>query len=273
MRINDRAQRWAARVKAEDEKYLAELRLFDPYGHGVTIICPDCKAKAWIRFADKRYSENPIFISCPAACGAYYEISSFKPSPNLHSNLSHFDIQKECPRDGVRFAVNGVIFRCPVCAIENPREVMHTLSEQIKENCTVDTPRENLINYLSVLIGTFDGVMRRMNAIATRNCQVMGGHPHPKISSFQNISAARTKLLPYIDIASTVNDWPLFLKIFQKRHLFAHSLGVVDSDYLDKTGDISATLGKQVPLSSTELVQVAHDMEMFIKRYFGLFLS
>ncbi|CAB3627136.1 hypothetical protein [Achromobacter aegrifaciens] len=273
MSTNDRAQRWAAHIKVEDEKYLSELKLFDPHGDGVTVTCPDCKANAWIRLAEKRYSTNPIFICCPAACGAYYEISSFKPNPNPRSNLSHFDIQRECPRDGAKFAVNGVIFRCPVCAIENPREVMHTLSEQIKENCTANTPRENLINYLSLLISTFDGVMRRANAIAVRNHHVTGSQAHPKISSFQNISSARTKLLPYIDMASTVNDWPLFLKAFQKRHLFAHSLGVVDSDYLDKTGDISATLGKQVPLSSTELVQVAHDMEVFVKRYFGLFLS
>jgi hypothetical protein len=270
---NELRRKWSIMERSKDEEYLSELRSLDPDGCGVLIVCPDCGASSWIRLSEKRYARNPISISCPAACGAHYQIASFSPVPTSKSNLDSFDIESTCGRDGAEFAVNGAVFRCPVCSIENPREVMRNLSNRIRAKCSGETLREELIRMLGEVVGTFDGVMRRSNAIAVRNHEKMNETSHPKVSSFQNVSVARDKLLPGFDMASAVNDWPTFTRSFQKRHLFAHSLGVVDADYLKKTGDQSAILGKQVPLSSAEIVALAEGAESIVRKYFGYYLS
>lgn len=266
-------RKWDAMQRAKDEEYLSELRSMDPNGSGVAIVCPDCGASSWIRLSEKRYSHNPISISCPAVCGAHYHIASFSPIATSKLNLEPFDIESICRRDGTELAVNGAVFRCPVCSIENPREIMRSLSCRVRTLCSFDSPREELISMLGEVVGAFDGVMRRINSIAVRNHEEMNKPCHPKISSFQNVTAARDKLIPSFDLAAAVNDWPEFAKAFQKRHLFAHSLGVVDSDYLKKTGDQSAVLGKQVLLSSAEIVSLAEGAESIVKNYFGHYLS
>ena len=40
---------------------------------------------------------------------------------------------------------------------------------------------------------------------------------------------------------------------FQKRHLVAHTMGVVDQDYITKTGDIQAFVGRKISIGVDEV--------------------
>ena len=45
----------------------------------------------------------------------------------------------------------------------------------------------------------------------------------------------------------------MVLPSFQKRHLVAHTLGVVDRSYLAKTGDRGAVLGRKIVIGADEV--------------------
>lgn len=268
-----RAKEWEALQKAQDDEYRKELEAYDPALIGLAILCPDCKSKAWVRLPEKRYAHNPIMIACPSACGAYYGLESFSPQACDRIGAGDFDVESVCKRDGTSFAMNGALFRCPTCGIENPREVMHNLTSYARSACAAAITREDLVALLGRIVSTFDGVMRKCNMIAIRNLEVFGVAPIANVESFQGLVRARDKLLPRFDMASVVKDWPMYVRIFQKRHLFSHSLGVVDAEYLRKTGDTSATLGKQITLDPDEVVYLAESSESIVNSYFGMYLS
>ena len=73
------------------------------------------------------------------------------------------------------------------------------------------------------------------------------------IFSFQNIKRAQQRLEKEagIDITKGLDDseWAFVVNQFQKRHLLAHKMGVIDEEYINKTGTDNKSLGKKVPIS------------------------
>ena len=55
----------------------------------------------------------------------------------------------------------------------------------------------------------------------------------------------------------TTEEWQAAVMAFQKRHLVAHNLGVVDQKYLDKTGDTSAVVGRKIGIDIDEVKGLA----------------
>ena len=76
--------------------------------------------------------------------------------------------------------------------------------------------------------------------------------------SFQNLVGARQRLqdLFTIDlaVALTAAEWDFACRCFQKRHLLAHSMGVVDEAYRRATADPGAVIGRKVAISPEEVV-------------------
>jgi hypothetical protein len=74
---------------------------------------------------------------------------------------------------------------------------------------------------------------------------------------FQNIATARDRVREQfsVDFAATIasGDWTYILRAFQKRHLLAHKMGVVDEDYLSATGEPSSLLGRKVSIGAGEV--------------------
>ncbi len=267
--------RWYVYQLRLNRNYLKELRKLDPHGTGVILTCPDCGSNSYVKLPKRRYYHPPIIIACPTACGAYGSFSDFNPVQSDEKSIKHYDSHKICKIDGSEFAVDGVIFRCPTCAIENPREVIKSVVEGVKKDLSTSNDRKNLVDCLSTIISHFDGIMRICNNIARKNQKELGLPQIQRINSFQNIVAARDKMINSSswDMANIVTDWDKFVRIFQKRHLFAHTLGVVDQAYLDKTGDTEAILGKQVPLSENEILFIANESVEIVSSFFGNFLS
>lgn len=75
------------------------------------------------------------------------------------------------------------------------------------------------------------------------------------------------------DMEQQAADWTALTTLFQKRHLIAHQLGVVDQEYLTKTGDSAAELGKRVPLNVAEIIHGSKQCQRLIDAFFGMFLS
>lgn len=249
--------------------YRTKLRAIDPNGTGLLVVCPACGMKSWILLPDKNdYFQGELQICCPVACGHYSSISDFSPNASL-PNLS-FDKDFICLRDRTQVKTFGVINRCPVCAIENPREVMNSCADRVLAS-TSSLPND-LENQLGSLVNTFDGVMRRCNQIAVQNAALLK-ISHPSVKSFQDAETAQKTLFSFLDISICVQDWPKFLETFQKRHLFSHSLGVIDQKYVTKTGASPSFIGRKIDLSKQQIDQFANDCKAIVSGYFGRFLS
>lgn len=263
-------EKWQVLQISLDEAYLAELDAIDPLRTGMKISCPNCQQTSWIKLSRNRhYLQPPIKICCPHACGFFGDLHSF--GAHAQNPPADLDIQEICRRDGTEFNTSGKIFRCPVCAIENPREIMIYFVNRVKlisESAT----QEDLSEKLGSLVSVFDGVMRASNKIACENA-VRLGHSHPEIGSFQDIYRVQTKLLQYLDLSACVNNWSNFVTTFQKRHAFSHTLGVADEKFIAKTGVDASLKGRALKLTRAEVIEFAEDCEKIVKRYFAMFLS
>ena len=74
---------------------------------------------------------------------------------------------------------------------------------------------------------------------------------------FQNIKGAIEKVLEQfdVDLSSTLNatDWVHLQEAFQKRHLLAHKMGVIDAEYQKTTGVSPSLIGRRVSVQPEEI--------------------
>lgn len=75
--------------------------------------------------------------------------------------------------------------------------------------------------------------------------------------SFQNLESAKQnmKLLFNLDLSAGLTDdeWKTAVQAFQKRHLLSHKMGVVDEEYVRKSGDSHAAIGRKVNIAIDEV--------------------
>ncbi|MBN1979593.1 MAG: hypothetical protein JW918_19525, partial [Anaerolineae bacterium] len=81
--------------------------------------------------------------------------------------------------------------------------------------------------------------------------------------SFQNMARADQRVQELFDISLSgsldANEWEFVSQCFQKRHLFAHKMGVVDQAYIDASGDMQAVVGRKVSVAPDEVTAlIAH---------------
>jgi hypothetical protein len=153
---------------------------------------------------------------------------------------------------------------CPDCAVHNSLQILHKNLELVDKLLAVAETQEapvaqHLIeNALEDCVSAFDGFGRE-------TCRVFAPKAvKPEKAAeirFQNIAAARDRVREQfrIDFAATTApaDWKHILRAFQKRHLLAHKMGVVDEDYLSATGESSSLIGRKVSITCNETRELA----------------
>jgi hypothetical protein len=180
----------------------------------------------------------------------------------------------ECSNCTLKYAVYGVFAFCPDCRQRNSLQILIKNFElaikllDITSNVEKELAERLIENALEDCVSAFDGFGREI-------C-----HVHAKKStdpakvvkiSFQNLEGAKQNLrdLFKIDISSGLvgDEWKTAVQGFQKRHLFSHNMGVVDEEYIRKTGDTLAVIGRKVNISANEvrelveiLRKVAHNL-------------
>lgn len=91
--------------------------------------------------------------------------------------------------------------------------------------------------------------------------------------SFQNLEGAKTTFLDLfgIDLSAEVapEEWRAAAMGLQKRHLVTHNLGVVDQEYITKTGDINAVVGRKICIGDEEVRGLARIIGKLARRVAG----
>jgi hypothetical protein len=196
--------------------------------------------------------------------GASMKLKPGAPVPIHRYRENDLETEIICDRCTLRYAIFGVFGWCPDCGVHNSFQILTKNLElaakklKLAESLEQDLAATVIADALAGVIAAFDGFGREV-------CS------DPK-ASFQNLEGGRKRVLDQLgfDMANavTADEWQSCCGSFQKRHLLAHRMGVVDEEYIKKANDPSAVVGRKIKLDASEIVVLIDIVERVGKRLF-----
>lgn len=167
----------------------------------------------------------------------------------------------ECNNCTLKYAVYGVFAFCPDCGQHNSRQIFANDLELIDKSLAVAESADDeefkqlLIEAaLDRAVSNFDGFGRELWKIFAIKA---GQDPNKSSISFQNLKGANTNFQKQFgfELKSGIQDdeWHLLILNFQKRHLISHRKGVIDQEYIEKTGDPDAIIGRKIKVHAEDI--------------------
>lgn len=164
-----------------------------------------------------------------------------------------------CDACKLRYAIYGIFAFCPDCGNHNSLQMLLTNLEFVRKMLSLAGAadgelRERLVHdALENAVSAFDGFGREVCRVGLEKTALTTAWS----PSFQNLGAAREAVLRTFgfDLHDGVadGDWSFLIAAFQKRHLIAHKMGVIDQKYVNVTHDSTAVVGRKVAVASTEV--------------------
>jgi hypothetical protein len=188
------------------------------------------------------------------------KLKPHSPEPIRYYYEKKLETDVVCDRCTLVYAIYGEFAFCPDCGSHNSITILRKNIEFVEKMLALAEAQEQDLaerlvgDGLENLVSAFDGFGREVCRVAA-----------PKASNsneasdvrFQNLLVAQTRVqkLFGVDLSSFVSpdDWAFLCRCFQKRHVLAHSMGVVDDDYLKATGDRSAIIGRKIVVAPPEV--------------------
>lgn len=190
-----------------------------------------------------------------------------RPHPIRYYRERELETTVVCENCTLRYAVYGVFAFCPDCGVHNSLQILKANLELAeKEIALAATVDKTMADYLIAdalenAISAFDGFGRESCRVRASTATVPAKAEN---ISFQNLTGARKNVqdLFGFDLSGGIDigDWDFACRCFQKRHLLAHRMGVVDESYVKATGDQSAVVGRKVPISSQEVTNLINTL-------------
>jgi hypothetical protein len=159
--------------------------------------------------------------------------------------------------------VYGIFGYCPDCGSHNSLQILDAnldlASKEIELANTLEgSLAEQLVaDALENGVSAFDAFGRELFCV---NSDLAAAPVEADRISCQNLESLKSRVsrLFGIDLTSpfTADEWRLLVQGFQKRHLIAHRMGVVDQVYINTSGDLGAIIGRKVDLDSEDIKAV-----------------
>ena len=180
-----------------------------------------------------------------------------------------------CDNCTLEYAVYGVFAYCPDCGIHNSLQILKKNFELAEKELGMSETTDDadfsaylVADALENAVSAFDGFGREVCLVFADKAS---DPEKAKSVSFQNPVNAKQKITNLFgyDLAAPLgaNEWDFVVRCFQKRHLLAHRLGVIDQRYIDVSQDHSAVVGRKIRVESMEVRQL---MEALLKIGSGL---
>jgi hypothetical protein len=192
--------------------------------------------------------------------GFSMKVKPGRPTPIHYYREKQLETEVVCANCTLRYSVYGVFAFCPDCGQHNSLQILDKNLEVVGKILGLAAGAERELaeklieNALEDCVSAFDGFGReicRLYADRARNPAKV-----EKIS-FQNLDGAKTNVLDTfgIDLSAELapDEWRAAATAFQKRHLVAHKMGVVDRDYIAKTGDTQSVVGRKIGIEADEV--------------------
>jgi hypothetical protein len=173
------------------------------------------------------------------------------------------EMKVACPACECRYAVIGAAYFCPACGHNSvERDFQRSIETQLASLDAIIHVRqaiedrdvaENTIRTIveSGLLNAVTAFQRYAEALYLRKL----GMPAPRRNAFQNLGAGSGLWQQayghnFVDHLGAANLADLN-RYFQQRHLLAHKDGLVDADYIQRSGDASYTEGQRIVIKES----------------------
>ena len=199
-------------------------------------------------------------------------------SPLRHFTEQELETNVVCGNCTLQYSVYGVFAFCPDCGQHNSLQILNKNLELVIKmlDLSVDAEvalAERLIeNALEDCVSTFDGFGREVCRVYSKTS---ADPAKAEKISFQNLDSARQNIKDVFafDLADglSLNEWKAAVRCFQKRHLVSHKMGVADDDYIHKSGDAQAVVGRKISIGAQEvrdLVQILGKLTQYASNKF-----
>jgi hypothetical protein len=183
--------------------------------------------------------------------GISLKLKESPPLPIRYYREKQLETEVICDNCTLRYAIYGVFGWCPDCGAHNSLQILGKNLELAKKELGLagssdKEMADHLVgDALENAVSAFDGFGREI-------CLRQGVD-----ISFQNLPVARRRVEEKlgVDFASVLAtaDWQSVCRAFLKRHLLAHTLGVVDEEYIQRANDPTAAIGRKVRLNEEEV--------------------
>lgn len=202
--------------------------------------------------------------------GISMKVKPGRATPIHYYREKQLETEVVCVNCTLRYSVYGVFAFCPDCGAHNSLQILAKNLELVEKMLEMATATEKELaerlveNSLEDCVSAFDGFGRELCRVHARNATnpAKAGR-----TSFQNLEGAKSSLHDAfgIDLSAhvTADEWQSAVRGFQKRHLVAHKMGVVDQDYITKTGYFQAVVGRKIGIGADEvrgLVQIINKL-------------
>lgn len=186
---------------------------------------------------------------------------SGQPTPIHHYREKQLETEVVCDQCTLRYMIYGVFGFCPDCGAHNSLQILRANLQLVEKMLAIAEMQEPTVaqsfveNSLEDCVSAFDGFGREICRVHANAATDPG--KVDKIS-FQNLDGARQSVnaLFKLDLAVglTEDEWKAAVRAFQKRHVLSHKMGVVDAEYLHKSGDTRAVVGRKVSVDADEVL-------------------
>lgn len=179
------------------------------------------------------------------------------PTPIAYYREEELEERVTCAACTMEYTIYGAFGFCPDCGVHNSLQIVNANFDLVLK--TLDLAQAAPANLATKLIGNaLEDAVSCFDGFGREHCATQ-----PFKVSFQSIEGAKDKLLREtgFDLAGPLDAaaWGFVTAQFQKRHLLAHKLGIIDADYVSKTGCAPSLLGRKVTITDGDVrTLVAH---------------
>ncbi len=202
---------------------------------------------------------------------------SGQPTPIYYYREKQLETEVVCDQCTLRYMIYGVFGFCPDCGAHNSLQILKANLQLVEKMITIAETQEQAIaqslieNSLEDCVSAFDGFGRETCRVF---CSRAVAPERAAEIRFQNITTARERVneLFGVDFAANLDAkrWDIVLRCFQKRHILAHKMGIIDENYLKITGDSTAVVGRKVQIQVEEVYALISTLKSTGEQLFKL---
>lgn len=183
-----------------------------------------------------------------------------RPYPIRYYGERELETEVVCDQCTLLYSIYGAFAFCPDCGSHNSFTILTKNLELADKMLALaagqshDLAEQLIGDALENVVSGFDGFGRELCRVSAAKAT---NPAEAEDVRFQNLTGARTRVQKLFAIDMTtlvaVSEWEFACRCFQKRHLLAHKMGVVDEDYLQATNDRAAVIGRKVQISPDDV--------------------
>jgi hypothetical protein len=197
--------------------------------------------------------------------GISMKLDPLSPTPVRYCYERKLETDVICDRCTLVYAIYGEFAFCPDCGSHNSMTILKKNVEFVEKMLALAEQQEPALaerlvgDALENLVSSFDGFGREVCKVASQRASNPAEAGDVRFQNLVGVQSRIRKLFGF-ELSSFIlpDDWDFVCRSFQKRHLLAHKMGVIDDDYVQATKDYSASIGRKVLIAPLDVKRLGN---------------